>query len=354
MADKSGKTEEPTQRRLEKARTDGQFPAAKEFVSALQFMVFLCLLGAGGGHWFGQLRISTRALLHLAFEPELRPEDLIHVMWQMFRQQVLPLVMAGAAVAVATVAFRLVTTRGGISFKKLMPDGARFNPLARLKDLPKQNLPALGQALLLLPIFLWAVWVIARDKLDLFMALPMQSVESGLNLIATSLMELFWKAAGVFLVVGCVDLARQLKRHKSELRMSKQEIREEMKDVEGNPQMKQRIRRLQRDRARKQMMKDVPTATAIVVNPTHYAVAIRYHMDGMAAPMVVAKGMNFLALRIRQKAMEHQVPIIENPPLARSLYKSVEVGQEIPAHLYRAVAEILAYIFKLMNGRMPG
>jgi flagellar biosynthesis protein FlhB len=354
MADKSGKTEEPTQRRLEKARTEGQFPAAKEFVSALQFMVFLALLGAGGAHWFAQLRQTTRSLLRLAFAPELKPEDLIHVMWQIFREQVLPLVMAGAAVAVATVAFRLVTTRFGISFKKLAPDAARFNPLARLKDLPKQNLPALGQAVLLLPIFLWAVWVVGREKLDVFMALPLQSVESGLNLIASSLMELFWKAAGVFLVVGCVDLARQLKRHKADLRMSKQEIREEMKDVEGNPQMKARIRRLQRDRARRQMMKDVPTATAVVVNPTHFAVAIRYHMDGMAAPMVVAKGKNYLALRIRQKAIEHQVPIIENPPLAQALYKSVEVGQEIPPHLYRAVAEILAYIFKLMNGRMPG
>jgi flagellar biosynthetic protein FlhB len=354
MADRSGKTEEPTQRRLEKARTEGQFPAARELVSALQFMVFLALLGAGGGQWFAQLRQTTRSLLRLAFAPELKPEDLIHVMWQIFREQILPLVMAGAAVAAATVAFRLVTTRFGISFKKLMPDAARFNPLARLKDLPKQNLPALGQAVLLLPIFLWAVWVVGREKLDAFMALPLQSVDSGLNLIARSLMELFWKAAGVFLVAGCVDLVRQLKRHKSDLRMSKQEIREEMKDVEGNPQMKARIRRLQRDRARRQMMKDVPTATAVIVNPTHYAVAIRYHMEGMAAPMVVAKGKNFLALRIRQKAIEHQVPIIENPPLAQSLYKSVEVGQEIPPHLYRAVAEILAYIFKLMNGRMPG
>ena len=354
MSDKSGKTEQPTQRRLPKARTEGQFPAAKEFVSALQFMVFLGLLGSGGAGWFEQLRQTTRSLLGLAFAPELRPEDLIHVMWQIFRQLLLPLVMAGMAVAVATVAFRLATTRFGISFKKLMPDAARFNPLSRLKDLPKQTLPALAQAAFLLPVFLWAVWVVGREKLDAFMALPMQSVESGMNLICTSLMELFWKAAGVFLIVGCVDMARQLQRHKAELRMSKQEIREEMKEVDGNPQMKARIRRLQRDRARKQMMKDVPTATAVVVNPTHYAVAIRYHMDGMAAPMVVAKGMNHLALRIRQKATEHQVPIIENPPLAQSLYKSVEVGQEIPPHLYRAVAEILAYIFKLMNGRMPG
>ena len=136
--------------------------------------------------------------------------------------------------------------------------------------------------------------------------------------------------------------------------MSRQEIRDELKEQEGNPQMKARVRRLQRDRARRQMMKEVPKATAVVVNPTHYAVALRYEMDGMTAPLVVAKGRNYLARRIREKAVEHQVPIVENPPLAQALYQSVEVGQEIPPHLYRAVAEILAYIFKLMNGRLPG
>jgi flagellar biosynthesis protein FlhB len=165
---------------------------------------------------------------------------------------------------------------------------------------------------------------------------------------------LFWKAGAVFLIFGAVDLFRQLKRHKQDLRMSKQEIKEEMKELEGNPQMKAKIRRIQRDRARRQMMKEVPTATAVIVNPTHYAVALKYDMEGMAAPRVVAKGKNYLALRIRQKAVENQVPLVENPPLAQALYKSVEVGQEIPAHLYRAVAEILAYIFKLMHGKLPG
>ena len=354
MADKSGKTEQPTQQRLKKAREQGQFPAAKEFVSALQFMVFLMLLGAGGAAWLAGFRRTTRDILTMAFRPELRPEDLVHVAWQLFSRNLLPLALAGAGVSVATVAFRLATTQFGISFKKLMPDAARFNPLAKLKDLPKQNLPSLGQAMVLLPVFLWAVWVVVRDKLELFLALPLESAESGFGLIATSLMDLFWKAAGLFLVFGCIDLARQLRRHKSELRMSKQEIRDEMKDVEGNPQMKARIRRLQRDRVRRQMMKEVPKATAIVVNPTHFSVAIRYQMDTMAAPLVVAKGKNYLAARIRQLAVQHQVPIIENPPLAQALYKSVEIGQEIPPHLYRAVAEILAYIFKLMNGRMPG
>jgi flagellar biosynthetic protein FlhB len=132
--------------------------------------------------------------------------------------------------------------------------------------------------------------------------------------------------------------------------MSKQEIREEHKENEGNPQVKGRIRRIQRDLARRRMMQAVPTATAVVVNPTHYAVAMRYVMESMAAPVVVAKGRNYLALRIRERAREHGIPIVENPPLAQALYKSAEVGQEIPAHLYRAVAEILAYIYRLTRG----
>jgi flagellar biosynthetic protein FlhB len=208
--------------------------------------------------------------------------------------------------------------------------------------------------MVLLPIFLWAVYAIARDKLEGFLALPMESVATGWGFLGGSLMELFWKASGVFLIFGCVDLIRQISRYKQDLRMSKQDIKEEAKDIEGNPQMKARIRRLQRDRMRHNMMKDVPKATAVIVNPTHFAVAIRYQVESMAAPLVIAKGKNYLALRIRQKAIENQIPIVENAPLAQALYKSVEVGQEIPPHLYRAVAEILAYIYKLMHGRLPG
>jgi flagellar biosynthetic protein FlhB len=354
MPDRSGKTEEPTQRRLEKARKDGQFPQAKEFVAALQFLVFLGLLGAGGAGWMASLRQTTRAIFALAFRGELGLADLNALAWSVSRRLILPLAAAGMAVAAITLALRLTTTQFGFSWKKLAPDAARFNPISKLRDLPRNNLPQVVQAVLLLPLFLGAVYVLARDRLEGFLAMPLESVESGARFLNTSLMDLFWKAAAVFVAYGAVDLFRQLRRHKSDLRMSKQDIKEEMKELEGNPQMKAKIRRLQRDRARRQMMKEVPTATAVVVNPTHYAVAIRYEMDSMAAPRVVAKGKNYLALRIRQKAIDHQVPLIENPPLAQALYKSVEVGQEIPPHLYRAVAEILAYIFKLMNGRLPG
>lgn len=136
--------------------------------------------------------------------------------------------------------------------------------------------------------------------------------------------------------------------------MTKQEVREEQKDVEGNPLIRMRIRRLQREALRRRMMEQVPKATAVIVNPTHFAVAIRYQTSTMAAPKVVAKGKNFLALRIRELAIRSQVPVIENPPLAQALYRSAEVGQEIPTHLYQAVAEILAYIYRLTRGHLPG
>ncbi len=353
MPDHSAQTEPPTKRRLEKARKEGQFPAARELVAALQFICFLALIGAGGAAWLARFRATTRSLLALAFARELGFADFERIAWMLFWRHFLPLMAGGMAVAAATVGFRLLTTRFGVSLKKLAPDAARFNPVSKFRELPRQALPSLLQAAVMLPLFLWAVYAIARDKLELFLRLPLRSPESGTAFLGRSLLGLGWKAAAVFLVFGAVDLARGLRRYKRDLRMSKQEIREEMKDLEGNPQMKARIRRLQRERARRHMMKDVATATAVVVNPTHFAVALRYSMESMAAPVVVAKGKNYLALRIRQIAVEYEIPIVENPPLAQALYRAAEVGQEIPAHLYRAVAEILAYIFKLMNGRLP-
>jgi|SRR5579871_339666 len=353
MADRSGKTELPTERRVQKARREGQFLSAREFVSALQFLVFLTLLSIAGRHWFAGFCETSRQLLVLGFMRDVSTSDLSHITWKLFWDHFLPLALAGAIVVILTLGIRLGTTRFGFSLQKLAPDLKRLNPIAKLRELPRQNLSTLVESLLLLPLFLGAVYYVARDKLETLILLPLAGVQAGVQFLGASLMELFWKAAGVFVVFGCMDLFRQARRYRQDLRMSKQEIREEMKDIEGNPQMKARIRRLQRDRARRHMMKEVPHATAVIVNPTHFAVAIRYHMETTAAPLVVAKGKNYLALRIRQIALENQVAIIENPPLAQALYKSVDVGQEIPPHLYRAVAEILAYIFKLMKARLP-
>jgi flagellar biosynthetic protein FlhB len=148
-----------------------------------------------------------------------------------------------------------------------------------------------------------------------------------------------------------VDFFRQKRKFMKDMRMTKQEVKQESKENEGSPLIKGKIRRLQRDLARRRMMQNVATATAVIVNPTHYAIALRYDHETMATPMVVAKGKNYLALRIRQRALEHNIPLVENPPLAQALYKSVDVGKEIPAHLYRAVAEVLAYIYRLTRAR---
>jgi flagellar biosynthesis protein FlhB len=353
MADRGQQTEKPTPRRIDKAREEGRFPAAKELVSALQFLAFVALIGWGGGAWVAQMRRLIRLLVERSFQGDLSVGSAFVLVRVVVEQAILPLVLAGSGLVILSLAVRLATTRMGISWNALTPDFGRLNGFARLKDLPRQNIPALVQAAFMLPLAGITVYAMARQNLAAYLALPFQDLEIGVLSVTKSLQALLWKAAAVFVVFGAIDMFRQHRRYIKDLRMSKQEVRDEFKEVEGNPQIKSRIRRLQREVLRRRMMQEVPTATAVIVNPTHFAVALRYDLDSMAAPRVVAKGKNYLALRIREKAIAHEVPIVENPPLAQALYKSVEVGQEIPPHLYRAVAEILAYIYRLMNGRAP-
>jgi flagellar biosynthetic protein FlhB len=263
----------------------------------------------------------------------------------------MPLLWMGVCLSCVSLAGQLGSTRLGLAFEKLAPDLKRLSPLQKIKNLPPQNMASFFQALVFLPLIALAVYTIARDNLLAFAGLSRAGILPALQVMAAAIKALLWKAAILFVAIGCLDFLRVYRRHNKSLKMSKQELRDESKETEGNPQMKGRIRRIQRDLARRNMMKDISKATAVIVNPTHYAVAIRYEIDSMAAPMVLAKGRNYLARRIREIAMDHQIPIVENQPLAQALYKSAEVGQEIPAHLYRAVAEVLAYIFKLMNPR---
>lgn len=348
MAD-AQKTEQPTKKRQDKAREEGQFPSAKQFVGGMQFCAFVFMLQSNGWDWVNSTLIGMRGLLKYAFNPEVNAPGLFQMSSDLGYRCVMPLLKGGAVLVMLTLALQLGITKFGLSVKKLLPDPKRMNPLSKLKQLPGQNLPAMFQALFLLPLFGGAIYAVASEHLDTFMLLPRISVASGMHVVTSALQSLMWKAAALFFVFGAVELLRETRKHSNELKMSKQEVKDEAKESEGNPQMKARIRALRRDQARHHMMKDVASATAVVVNPTHFAVALRYDPDGMAAPMVVAKGKNYLALRIKQRALDNQVPLIENPPLARALYKSVGVGQEIPPQLYKAVAEILAYIFKVMH-----
>ncbi|MBS1824265.1 MAG: EscU/YscU/HrcU family type III secretion system export apparatus switch protein [Acidobacteria bacterium] len=353
MADPQ-RTEQPTPRRLEKARKDGQYPVSKEFVSALVFLAFVWLLGNRAPIVLDGAREMMRDLLTLAFRYELTVPTVSRWVvvwsWRYFAY----FFLAGLLLTAGVVGIQMVKTGFGLAPAKLMPDPARLNPLSRLSQMPWQNLTSLVQAVVLLPVFAWILYALVTLHWNDFLLLPRMSVEAGIVRVASILSALLWKAAVVLVVLGSIDLFRQRRRWMNQLRMTKQEVREEQKDIEGNPLIRMRIRRLQREALRRRMMEQVPKATAVIVNPTHFAVAIRYQPSLMAAPKVVAKGKNHLALRIRDLAVRSQVPVIENPPLAQSLFRSAEVGQEIPAHLYQAVAEVLAYIYRLTRGHLPG
>ena len=351
MPSPSDRTEKPTPRKLTKARREGQFASSKDFVNGLQFTVFVLLLAAWGPKLFAGFKDAAGTVLRQAFRSDMGSSTLLEIVHQSFAQTMFPLV-AGSGVLVATgLVFQLASTRFSFSLNRLAPKATNFSPLSKLKSIPQKGFGSAVQAVALVLVFGAVIYWILVKNASILLALPLASLQVGLETMRSLVLSLLWKAVAFFLLFGMIDLFRQHRRFNQQMRMTRQEVRDELKDTEGNPQIKMRIRRLQRDARRRRMMDEVKTATAVVVNPTHYAVAIRYQHEMMSAPVVVAKGKNYLALRIRARAMEHQVPLIENPPLAQALYKSVDVGQQIPPHLYRAVAEILAYIYKLMGAK---
>ncbi len=351
MADRGQRTEKATKRKLDKARTEGQFPASRELLASLQFFTFVLLLAMGWSPFLERTREMARYFLTAAFHVQLTAHSVPAIYRRSVGHVFLPLLWLGGCLTTVALAGQLGSTRFGFAFQKLAPDLKRLSPLQKIKTTPSQNAGSFFQALVFLPLLGLAVYAIASKNLSAYAGLTREGLLPALGVVAGSLRDLLWRAAYLFLFIGALDYLRAYRRHSKSLKMSKQEIRDEAKESEGNPQIKGRIRRIQRDLARRNMMKEVSKATAVIVNPTHYSVAIRYELENMAAPRVLAKGKNYLARRIREIAIEHQIPIIENQPLAQALYSSADVGQEIPPHLYRAVAEVLAYIFKLMNMR---
>jgi len=351
MTHSGEKTEKATPRRLLKARREGQLAFSRDFIGGMQFAVFVFLLAESGQTLLRTLMDATRILLRQAFRSDLDSSTLIVVLHQAFAQTLSPMAAASGILVATGLAFQLTTTGFSFSLHKLAPKSVNFDFFSKLRSAPQRGLTSAMQACALLVVLGTTIYWMVTHKAEQLLLVPLTSLESGIATMRALCMDVLWKAAAFFVLFGAIDLFRQKRRFARQMRMSKQEVRDELKETEGNPQIKVRIRRLQRDARRRRMMDELKTATAVVVNPTHYAIAIRYHHETMSAPVVVAKGKNYLALRIRARAVEYQIPLIENPPLAQALYKSVEVGQQIPAHLYRAVAEILAYIYRLMGAK---
>lgn len=349
MSSSGERTEKATPRRLLKARREGQVASSRDFVSGLQFAVFMLLLVETGPRLLTSLKQSARVLMGQAFRPDLGTAGLLDLLHQAFAWSLIPLATTSAILVASGLLFQLASTGFVIGLGRLVPKGVNFDPVSKLKTSAQRGVTSAIQAILMLAVFAVTIYSVISQNAGRLYTLPLMNLTSGLGMVRSICQDVLWKAAAFFLLMGVIDLFREKRRFASRMKMSKREVREEVKETDGNPLIKMRIRRLQRDARRRRMMDEVKTATAVIVNPTHYAVAIRYHHETMPAPVVVAKGKNFLAQRIRARAIEHGVPLVENRPLAQALYKSVDVGQQIPAHLYRAVAEILAYIYKLMG-----
>jgi flagellar biosynthesis protein FlhB len=347
------KSEKPTLQRLKKAREQGQFLSARGMITAVEFIVALMLVGNLLPSWTSNMEDLTRHLLRSAMVTDMSEEQWVKNIRDLFVESLVPITYFGGILFAVVAAANLAITQLGFSLQKLTPKFDRLNPASKLKELPGQNIKAVLEAVVLLGVLSVSITSIYQENIAQLMRLPFASPAVGAPKIGEMVMSLLWKAAGIFILFGSVDFFRQYRKHMSSLKMSKEEIKQENKQNEGDPHIKGKIKRMRRDILRRQMMREVPTATAVIVNPTHYAVAIRYDMDTMACPIVVAKGKNWLALRIRQVAVKNEVPIIENPPLARALYSAIDVGRAIPPEFYRAMAEILAYIYKLMDRRLP-
>jgi len=347
------KSEKPTPQRLKKAREEGQFLSSRGALSAAQFLVFVCLIGRVVPAWMDRVAAALVHLYQSALTGEISPQSWPLLLRDLLLTTLAPLLALGAALFVVTLAAQLAVTRLGFNLSRLAPQFSRLNPINKLKDLPAQNLRSVGEAVALIVLMGLFLRSFLLSHAEMLLRLPLGSVRSAAAQMGDAVVSLLWKAAALFVVFGAFDLFQQYRKQMKGLRMTKQEIRDESKRNDGDPQIKARIRRLRRDLLRRRMMKQVPEATAVIVNPTHFAVAIKFDSATMAEPLVVAKGKNWLALRIRQVAVENEVPIVENPPLARALYDAVQVGSAISPEFYKAIAEILAYVYRLMGRKLP-
>ncbi len=346
MADES-RTEQATPRRREKARERGQVARSRELPSALALLTLTVLVWWQAEVWRLQWREFLARTLPLPSSDMkmcvtlLQRTAMLAIHWGAPPLLLSWLLAAGGVVAQGGLVF----TPAALSLKpeKLNPASnlSRLFSLGSLRGLLKSLLPA-GYLLYLGITLISAEW----DKILHSCFLTPRAASAWLFALAYGLA---WKAGLVFAVWFLFDYLLERLSFERQLRMSRQEIREEAKETEGQPMVRSRVRRLQRQMRKRRMLKDVERANVVVTNPTEFAVALEYRPEEMTAPVVVAKGQRLLAQRIKQEANWHGIPIIENPPLAQALYRSVEVGQAIPAKLYAAVAEILAFIYRLQG-----
>ncbi|MCW8943965.1 MAG: flagellar biosynthesis protein FlhB [Sedimenticola sp.] len=348
------KTEEPTAKRLQDAKKKGQIARSKELnTMAITLIGGMALVSMSGsmGHDLSGIMSSSFTIPRVdMFDPMAMTRRLV----SSFQDALI--MLAPFFVIVVVVAVLSSIALGGMAFsaQAMAPKLSKMNPLKGMKRLfSMKGLVELAKAMAKFFLVGGATALLIWLTLDSFIGLSGMALEPAIGELVNLIGWAFVLISSTLILVAAVDVPFQVWDHKRQMKMTRQEVREEMKDTEGRPEVKGRIRQLQRELATQRMMEEVPKADVIVTNPTHFAVALRYNQTTMLAPVVVAKGVELVAANIRRVGSEHEVPIIESPALARAIYFHTELGEAIPAGLYLAVAKILAYVFQL-KAHIPG
>ena len=350
------RTEPATEKKLSDARKEGQVAKSKEIANCMGILSLFLILKFYVGTMGTRLLEMFQGVYNnipgtLIFWEGNMPQDEMRVLFNQMMVNVLliilPILLIGYVVAfvcdVAQVKWKL-------SGKPLRPKFSKLNPLKGIKKIVSVNaLVELFKAILKIVLILYITYTLLKDKVILLYSLYDMPLMQALSLAAETVTDLGIRIAAVYMVIALADYIYQKFKFKQDMRMTKQEIKDEYKQAEGDPQVKGKIRRKMQEASQRRMMQNLPRADVVITNPTHFAVAIRYDPDEADAPVVLAKGSDHLAAKIKEIARENNIEIVENKPLARMLYANVEVGQAVPPELYQAVAEVLAFVYQLQG-----
>jgi flagellar biosynthetic protein FlhB len=342
------KTEEPTQKRKNDMRKEGNVAKSMEINSSLILITGLLCLTVWGGMMFNRMIEMDKFIFSQVGQIQLQPDLLRGYLYSGFKVIVTILLPVMIPILIVGIVSNVLQFGWLFTFKTLKPKLDKINPISGFKKLlSKRSGVELIKNIMKVIIIGWIGYTIIAGLADEMIPLMDQTPWAIYLWVCKGAAKIGFYTVFAILILSVFDLLYQRWQHHDEMKMTKQEVKDERRQSEGDPKIKAKIRQIQFKTALQRMMKELPKADVVITNPTHIAVALRYDVEAMAAPTVVAKGKRLIAQKIRDVAMEYDIPIVEEPPLARELYKLVDIGQEIPGNLYQAVAEILAYVYSL-------
>ncbi|MCP4579116.1 MAG: flagellar biosynthesis protein FlhB [Deltaproteobacteria bacterium] len=342
------KTEKPTAKKLAKSREKGQVPKSPEVSSAFIILCATTVLLAAGPWMFSSLMELMQGVFQNLGTLNLQGDSVRTFLGEIFVRFLIIMAPIMISVVVVGIAANVVQVGFLFTMEPLTPKLSKFNPITGMKKFVSlRSLTELIKSVLKILYIGTIAWLVLRGELDSLPSLIHMSVGQIMGFIGVTCLKVMFYVALAMMVLAVIDFTYQRWQHNKDLMMTKQEIKDEQKQSEGDPKVKSRIRQVQREMAARRMMTAIPDADVVITNPTHLAIAIKYDSKEMFAPQIVAKGAGLVAERIKAIAGENDVPVVENKPLAQALFKNTEVDDFVPAELFRAVAEVLAYVYRL-------